>query len=146
MDYRPSPDSHAPTMRVTDAEREHAVEELTAHVATGRLAIDEFDARAGRAYAAVTRSDLRDVLIDLPSPTPVSSESETPHSSTSRDWLTWAGVGILCLTIWAVTSIATGNFLYPWPIWVIGPWGAMLALQRVTGLPVGTHCRSRRAY
>ena len=32
-------------------------------------------------------------------------------------------------TIWAVTSLASWEFHYFWPIWVIGPWGAVLLAQ-----------------
>ena len=36
-------------------------------------------------------------------------------------------------TIWAVTSLASWEFHYFWPIWVIGPWGAVLLAQTLTG-------------
>ena len=29
--------------------------------------------------------------------------------------------------------IASQQFVYPWPVWVIGPWGAVLLAQRVRG-------------
>jgi hypothetical protein len=37
------------------------------------------------------------------------------------------------VTIWAITSIASASFLYFWPIWVIGPWGAILLSRTLTG-------------
>jgi hypothetical protein len=36
------------------------------------------------------------------------------------------------LTVWITTSISSGELLYPWPVWVIGPWGAVLVAQTVT--------------
>lgn len=136
--YRPIVDDPTPSTRLTDSERNDAVDTLTGHVASGRLALDEFDVRASRVYSATTRADLDTIFDDLPrsesSPPPTTEPSRAPIT---RELLTWASVGVLCLTIWAVTSIVTGTFLYPWPVWVIGPWGAMLALQRVTGMPLG---------
>lgn len=138
MPYRPTSETSADP-RVSDDQRDSAVRILTEHVASGRLAIDEFDSRAAAAYAAVGQSDLDRIFRDLPAPasktTPTTPVLTRPPMS--RELLTWASVGILCLSIWAITSIATGNFLYPWPVWVIGPWGAMLALQRVTGTSIG---------
>jgi hypothetical protein len=40
------------------------------------------------------------------------------------------------VTIWAATSLASWEFLYFWPIWVIwfiGLWGAVLLARRLTG-------------
>lgn len=141
MAYPPTPVQPSSITRVSDAEREDIVQSLTTHVASGRLSIDEFDVRAGRAYAAVTQADLHQVLSDLPTTPPVATQNDSPAR---REWRVWAAVGILCLSIWAVTSIATGNFLYPWPVWVIGPWGAMLALQHVGGGHAAMRCPSRR--
>ncbi|SNS84758.1 protein of unknown function [Rhodococcoides kyotonense] len=133
MSYQPSV-HHSPASRVSDADRDDAVEALTSHVATGRLSIDDFDTRAARVYAAVTRADLAQVFDDLPSA--VEKPVVTP-TRVDREVAVWAAVGALCLVIWGVTSIATGTFLCFWPVWVIGPWGAMLALQRVTGMQMG---------
>jgi hypothetical protein len=36
------------------------------------------------------------------------------------------------VTIWAATSLAAWEFHYFWPIWVIGPWGAVLLAQTLT--------------
>lgn len=135
MPYTPTHDALGPTSRISDADRDTAVESLTQHVSTGRLGIEEFDARARQTYAAVTRSDLDAVFADLPVAPALSGRTRTVERARShpREFLTWASISVLCLTIWAITSIATGNFLYPWPVWVIGPWGAVLAVQRVTG-------------
>ncbi|WP_072807057.1 DUF1707 SHOCT-like domain-containing protein [Rhodococcoides yunnanense] len=153
MSYQPSTGSPASNSRISDAERDTAVEILTGHVASGRLGIDEFDTRAARAYAAVTRADLTSVFDDLPTDLPTDLPdarlTEVPEYARApryRELLTWASVGVVCLTIWAITPIATGAFLYPWPVWVIGPWGAMLALQRLTGVPAIMGCPGRRVY
>jgi hypothetical protein len=46
---------------------------------------------------------------------------------------------VIVVGIWLVTSLASGQLLYPWPVWVIGPWGVVLLAQ---GLGAG-HGRSR---
>lgn len=53
-------------LRVSDSEREHVVELLKAAIGRGMLDLDEFSERADVAYAARTRGELNEVLIDLP--------------------------------------------------------------------------------
>lgn len=133
--------------RISDTERDDAVAALTRHVASGRLDIAEFDHRAALAYAATTRADLAVVFSDLTADTGTAFRVKPGQSTVgpdAREWLTWAAVGVLCVTIWAVTSVATGQFIYPWPIWVFGPWGLVLTFQRVTGKSMGGGCSANR--
>jgi Domain of unknown function (DUF1707) len=53
-------------VRVSDAEREQAVAELSGHFEAGRLTQEEFEDRAGRALRARTGSDLGELFADLP--------------------------------------------------------------------------------
>ncbi len=64
--YRPITDGSTTSTRLTDSERDGAVESLTGHVASGRLALDEFDARASMVYSAMTRAELDTIFHDLP--------------------------------------------------------------------------------
>ena len=57
-----------PDLRASDAEREHTVEQLREHAATGRLTVEELDERSERAYAARTLSELAALVADLPAP------------------------------------------------------------------------------
>jgi hypothetical protein len=54
-------------MRVGDAERDAAANELREHFATGRLTQDELNERLDRTFAAKTRADLSGLFTDLPS-------------------------------------------------------------------------------
>jgi Domain of unknown function (DUF1707) len=54
-------------IRVSDADRDRAVTELSEHFQTGRLTQDEFEERSGQALQARTGSDLRNLFTDLPS-------------------------------------------------------------------------------
>lgn len=55
-----------PGLRASDADRHRVVGELERHTAAGRLTLDEFAERVGRALAATTHGDLAGVLHDLP--------------------------------------------------------------------------------
>ena|SRR3984957_3840476 len=54
-------------IRVSDADRDRAVTELSEHFQTGRLTQDEFEDRSGQALRARTGGDLRSLFTDLPS-------------------------------------------------------------------------------
>jgi hypothetical protein len=43
----------------------------------------------------------------------------------------WLLVSLLNLVIWAAVSVAAGGGVYPWWIWVAGPWGVALALEHL---------------
>jgi len=53
-------------MRASDADRDAVVSDLSEHFQAGRLTAGEFDERMGRALAARTWGELRDLLADLP--------------------------------------------------------------------------------
>jgi hypothetical protein len=53
-------------MRISDTERQRAVDELRRHFAAGRLDIDEFSLRTEKALEASTLEDLDKLLSDLP--------------------------------------------------------------------------------
>ena len=57
------------TLRISDADREHAAAALGRHMSVGRLTMAEFENRLDTAYAATTRADLDAVLADLPAAT-----------------------------------------------------------------------------
>jgi uncharacterized protein DUF1707 len=56
----------AGNLRVSDADRDQALAELSAHFEAGRLTSAEFDERSGRALSARTGSDLATLVADLP--------------------------------------------------------------------------------
>ena len=53
-------------LRVSDADRDRAVSELSEHFQAGRLTAEDLDERTGRALQARTGKDLADLLADLP--------------------------------------------------------------------------------
>jgi class 3 adenylate cyclase len=72
-------------MRVADADRERTVTLLREHVVAGRLTLDEFSDRTGRALEATTRGELEAVMTDLPA----TSGSAATGSATPRAQRRW---------------------------------------------------------
>jgi len=64
-------------IRTSNAERDEAVNALGVHLSTGRLDLDEYEERCGRAATARTRGELEALFTDLPAPHPDLS-SATP--------------------------------------------------------------------
>lgn len=60
----------------------------------------------------------------------------------TRRWLaeTWNGYGVAVgasVAVWAIIAISAQELTYFWPIWVAGPWGAVLVFATVGGLVRG---------
>lgn len=62
----PTGDFQHSAIRVSDAERDQAVAELSEHYQAGRLTLEEFDDRSNLALRARTGSDLGALFTDLP--------------------------------------------------------------------------------
>jgi len=43
----------------------------------------------------------------------------------------WLFAGVLNVGIWAAVSLGTGGGVYPWWVWVVGPWGVVLLLEQL---------------
>lgn len=129
-------------VRISDPERERLVDELGRHLTAGRLTIGEFDQRVGEVYRSVTTDEAHRVLSDLPAAPPASpAPPPAPARTADRrlplhqriEWGAWAAAGTINLVIWAIVSIAVGAAVYPWPVWVIGPWGLVLLGRTLAG-------------
>jgi hypothetical protein len=62
----PTGDFQRSAIRVSDAERDQALAELSEHYQAGRLTLEEFDDRSSQALRARTGSDLSALFTDLP--------------------------------------------------------------------------------
>ena len=111
-----------PELRVSDAERDRAAQDLREHFAAGRLSEDELDERVQVAYRARTAPELHAVLEDLPrlpvSPAQHRAELVERRRRLQRRLLQETGGGIaafvVCTAIW-LGSGAHGQF---WPVWI----------------------------
>jgi len=132
------PDDH---LRVGTVERDATARVLNKAFEEGRLTPDELDERLEACFSAKTRGDLTALTADLPVDPPPPPKPNTDVATRDvpeapirskeqmlRDiWTPWAGVSMIVTVIWLITAIGGGG-AYFWPIWVIGPWGAVNAL------------------
>jgi hypothetical protein len=161
-----------PHLRASDADRTAVADVLGTHMSTGRLTVAEYDDRLARAYAARTYGELAELTADLPAterspvtqPTPQAAAQPAPAAGcggwgrasmwtggwgpwtggTGRRaaWGSWVTTAVIVVGIWVVTCVATASFIYPWPVWVLGPWGVILLAQSLGG-PGGDGSRAR---
>jgi len=150
----------AASFRAGDADRERVAERLRVALEEGRLNLHEYDDRLRQAYAARTYADLDALIADLPGVTPPSQSQVVPAATAAdnaaawrptadgkypdatrrwvvKQWDGWISVVVVCTLIWFVTSVFSGEGTYFWPIWVAGPWGALLLVQTLRGLIAG---------
>lgn len=138
-------------MRAANADRERVVAQLNEAFAEGRLEVGELDERVSRAYAAKTMGELKPLTADLPgagtvarrpsaAPQPVSSsggevarKDERKESRVAVAGMT--GVFVLNVAIWGVVSLAAGNLIYFWPVWILIP--VAIAMIRMVAVHAG---------
>lgn len=121
-------------MRAADTDRERVAEQLRAAHSEGRLDLTEYDERVQQAWAARTYGELEALTADLPQaqrPAAPATRHEVRqphrHGRGGRAAVAaWASASVINLLIWAIVSLATLSLIYPWWVWVAGPWGAVL--------------------
>jgi uncharacterized protein DUF1707 len=79
--------------RVSDADRDHAVSELSEAFQTGRITADEFDQRSGRALSARTGKDLTDLFTDLQKDNVPAARTAAGRLASPRAAGTWIAMG-----------------------------------------------------
>lgn len=133
------PDPH---LRASDAERDAVAEVLREAHAEGRLSVTEFAERLDAVYAARTFGELEPLTADLPTSPPARPRTGDEARPARRDaagsgqraaWAVWAVAVLVNLLVWAGVSLSAGDWVYFWPGWVAGPWGAVLLVRTLTG-------------
>ena len=119
-------------MRVSDADRDAALAELSEHYQAGRLTTEEKEERTAKALASKTGSDLTGLFTDLP-PTGIAAPKAPAPRQSRAGWAMAGTAGLLLVTgIALVLGIAIGRhnhgFLLPW--WLIPV--AFIVLRRMT--------------
>ena len=69
-------------IRASDADRARVADDLRAHCTAGRITIDELEERVGKAMAARTYGELREITADLPAISAPSPDGELAHKPT----------------------------------------------------------------
>ena len=130
-------------MRASDRDRQQVVERLRSALEDGRLTMEEYVNRMEVAYQAATYGDLTPLCADLPASNPVTAGPQTaatvPAAVVSRAgylaglpavlkvlWTIWLIAVSVNVVVWALVSGTGGHLAYPWPVWVAGPYGAVL--------------------
>jgi len=136
-------DDH-PDIRASDADRQEVVERLRVALDDGRLKMEEYLERMGLAYGAVTYGDLAPLCSDLPQATALARPQAVPPAPVPLPapgrsgalaglpvplkifWTIWLAAVSVNVVVWVLVSGTTGHLIYPWPLWVAGPSGAVL--------------------
>ncbi len=121
-------------MKASDSDRDAVVSDLGEHFQAGRLTAGEFDERTGRALAARTWGELRDLLADLPvtQPGPLAPATRSPGARPSRSSgrfpappvAVLAGIGIAVAVLVNVAHVGWGL------IWLLLP-GLLVARRLI---------------
>jgi hypothetical protein len=143
-------------LRAADVDRSYVAEILKKAVDEGRLSLHEYDERLQRTYTARTYGDLDKIILDLPRPSrrsgmqpyragqPVSGTGWAPPPVRQqkdsgewlrRLWMAWTIAVSVNMVVWILVCLSTAEFIYPWPVWVAGPWGAVLLVTTLMGRP-----------
>ncbi|MEU4158777.1 DUF1707 domain-containing protein [Actinoplanes sp. NPDC026670] len=120
-------------MRAGDGDREKVAEQLKQALDQGRLDLSEYDERVQKAYSAKTYGDLEGLLADLPGTVPVEKAQVEPRRSAAAPesgdhrrpgrspFPGILGVFLVCVVVWAMSSLGSGEWHYFWPGWVLIP-------------------------
>ena len=118
--------------RVTDREREHAVELLREHTVMGSLPPEELEERSRAAIAAQTPADLAAVTRDLPDlPEPPRTTRLADRFPLRVHVIAYVVANAAFVILWLVTRDTGGptdrGLGRVWPLWVAALWGFALA-------------------
>ena len=153
-------------LRVGHADREQVIETLKTAFVDGRLAKDEFDARAGRALAARTRANLVALTADIPAvpaaggtarppapvaggaaprPAPARSRPLAKGSAASGGLLVFA-FGLILFAANVLDPHGLGNPYHPWSgLCAVVAIFATIAAVLIFAHGVGTSVEQRRS-
>lgn len=121
-----------PELRLSDSERQEALDALGEHLGNGRLDLDEFSDRSARVAAARTRGELVEFFTDLPDPHPsvlkstaparIRNALDAPPPRTAATWLASSAVPIAAV-IAVVLFLTVARF---WAVFLIPVAAALL--------------------
>jgi hypothetical protein len=113
-------------LRVSDADRDQALAELSEHYQAGRLTLEEFEERSGQALRAKTARELTSLFTDLPrdqaqTAGAVSVPDSRPHWPAARAWVTAATLSAVVIIVIALARSGMGHhgFVVPVPLLVL---------------------------
>lgn len=122
-------------MRAGDSERQAVADKLQTALDEGRLDLHEYDERLQKTYAAKTYGELDGLVTDLPGTTPAQRSRVEPYQAAAEPvpagepgkpggppfLASYGGVVLLCVVIWGISCLASGDWIYFWPGWMLIP-------------------------
>lgn len=143
-------------LRISNDDRDQAIARLQRALDEGRINLSEFDDRSRGVYEAKTNAELDVIFDDLPMDR---AQDRSVHTIDLTDQerqereraaqervkggksgtrlpdslhgLVW--VAVPTISIWLISSIASGELLYFWPAWPVGIMIAIVLAQWLTG-------------
>jgi hypothetical protein len=127
------------SLRVSDADRDRAIAELSQHYQAGRLTTEEFEDRTGRALQARTTADLAALFTDLPRrQAPGATATDAAPVRPARAWPARVPVApVTILAVVAVLALLSGHLFHI-------AWVPVVAIIVVRLLAGGRDRRGRR--
>ena len=103
-------------VRIGDAERDRAINDLGDHFAAGRLSTEEFEERVEQAIRARFNDELEPLFVDLPRA--VEPAMEARANSQSDAHLAWSPM-VWLVPLLVVCAVVTAVILSaPWLVWM----------------------------
>jgi uncharacterized membrane protein len=125
-------------LRVSDADRDRALAELSEHYQAGRLTLEEFDERSGEALKAKTARELTGLFTDLPAgrallPSAVAVPEARAHAPAVRAWVAAATLSAVVIVVLAFARTGLGHhgFVVPLPLIAMLFFVRMFIFRRV---------------
>ena len=123
-------DQPSGSLRVSDADRDRAIAELSEHYQAGRLSTEELEDRTGRALQARTAADLAALFTDLPRrQAPVTSAAASAPASPGRPRPARVPVPVVVLAVLVVLALLGAHAFGI--VWV--PVVALIVVRLVAG-------------
>ena len=139
-----------PRRVVTDAERERAVDTLSAHMVSGALTAEELAARSELVLSARTHGELERALRDLPPlPRKPLLVRAAELVSLRTHVIAFVAVNTVLVALWVATrdrdrSPADEGFGLLWPFWIMLLWAIPLVAHALYSLRQPLLRRARR--
>ena len=127
-------------MRASDADRQKIADRLKAALDEGRLSLHEYDDRVRDAWAARTYADLIGLVHDLPQPGLSAEDVHARRAAERRRaarrlptalmvlWTIWAALAVVNVMVYVLVEATVDEDVYMWPVWVLVPGAALLAV------------------
>jgi uncharacterized membrane protein len=110
------------SLRLSDAERQAAVDQLGEQFAVGRLTREEFDERSDAVWSAKTHGDLSPVFADLPPQAPQAASGPQRGASGRPGTRSLAGLRRVLVPLFVVLLVLTVITHLPLVLIAVGVW------------------------